>query len=468
MINSVRVRLTFWYVFIFGSLLVAFSLLVYALLTRSIYDQVDQSLSNTARATATEFQSEIAEFEGDAAAGAGETLNELQLPGIHMAIFEGDHLLASNTAEVAMAISARELAAARNEGRASFRAVGGFGEQGARLAVLPVSIGGKEYCVALVTPLDDVMEQIEAIRRIFYIGLPATLLIAGASGFLLARKSLSPVVEMSEQAKRMGAANLGERLKVASAKDELGRLAGAFNELLSRLSRSFENMRGFMADASHELRTPLSIIRGEADVALSQDREKSEYRESLAIIQDEARRLSRIVDDMLALARADAGQHPLEVREFYLNDLVEEAARSMKVLAASRGVSVAVYIAEDVAFRGDEDLIRRLVMNLLDNAIKYTPEGGSVSVRLVMAPPGVKLIVSDTGIGIPAEAAAHVFERFYRVDRARSRAEGGSGLGLSIAKWVAEAHKGSIELISRPGQGSEFVVSLCNLPMGES
>jgi signal transduction histidine kinase len=219
-------------------------------------------------------------------------------------------------------------------------------------------------------------------------------------------------------------------------------------------------MREFMADASHELRTPLSVIRGEADVALSQDRDAAEYKETIEIIQDEARRLSRIVDDMMALGRADAGQYPLRVEEFYLNDVVEEACRAMKVIAAANGVSLTVDLAEDVAFSGDEDLIRRLITNLLDNAIKYTPSGGSVSVKLASEQTAVKIIVSDTGQGIPAEAAAHVFERFYRVDKARSRAEGGSGLGLAIARWIAEAHKGSIDLVSIPGKGSEFTVSM--------
>jgi signal transduction histidine kinase len=215
-----------------------------------------------------------------------------------------------------------------------------------------------------------------------------------------------------------------------------------------------------MADASHELRTPLSIIRGEADVALSQNRSDAEYKDSLAIIQDEARGLTRIVDDMLALARADAGQHPLRVQEFYLNDLVEEACRAMQVLAVTRGVSLTLDPTGDIPSRGDEDMIRRLVLNLLDNAIKYTPSRGLVSVKLVAEALSVKIIVSDTGVGIPAEAVTHVFERFYRIDKARSRAEGGSGLGLAIAKWVAEAHNGSIDLVSQPGRGSTFTVSL--------
>jgi heavy metal sensor kinase len=459
MFSSVRARLTLWHLFVFGLLLVGFSILIYIMLSKSLYERLDHSLAAAAQATATEFQTEVAENSGDTVAGASETLRELQLPNAYTAIFDRERLLASNYPE--QQTPTREfLFAASNRGRIWFGNIDGFGEEGARATLMPVEIGDGEYFVVVAEPLHEMAEQIKVIRRIFYFGLPTTLLIAGISGFLLAKKSLSPVVEMSDQARYITATNLQERLKVRNSGDELGRLAGVFNDMLSRLELSFENMRQFMADASHELRTPLSIIRGEADVSLSQDRSEGEYKESLAIIQDEARRLSRIVDDMLVLARADAGQHPVRASQFYLNDLVEEACRSMQVLAARNGVRLTPELAEDLPFRGDEEMLRRLVLNLVDNAIKYTPEGGSVFVKTEATPSTVKIIVSDTGVGIPAEAAPHIFERFYRVDSARSRADGGSGLGLAIAKWVTEAHGGSIELKSGPESGSTFTVTL--------
>ena len=459
MLNSVRARLTLWYVFVFGLLLIGFSILIYIMLSKSLYERLDQSLASAAQATAMEFQSEIVEHNGDLVTGAAETLRELQLPNAYTAIFDRERLLVSNYPE--QQTPTREfLTAASNQGRAWFSNIDGFGEDGARVIVLPVRIGDGEYFVAVAEPLEGMAEQIEAIRRIFYFGLPTTLLVAGIGGFLLAKKSLSPVVVMSDQAKHITATNLQERLKVSNPNDELGRLAGVFNEMLSRLEHSFENMRQFMADASHELRTPLSIIRGEADVSLSQDRNEGEYKESLAIIQDEARRLSRIVDDMLVLAHADAGQHQVRASEFYLNDLVEEACRSMQVLAARKGVRLTLAAAEDLPFHGDEDMLRRLVLNLVDNAIKYTHEGGSVLVKTEATQSMAKIIITDTGVGIPAEAAPHVFERFYRADTARSRADGGSGLGLAIAKWAAEAHNGSIDLQTLPGSGSTFTVSL--------
>jgi heavy metal sensor kinase len=286
------------------------------------------------------------------------------------------------------------------------------------------------------------------------------LLMAGFAGYLLARKGLAPIAEMTARAERISAESLHERLPVINKNDELGKLARVFNDLLARIESSFDGMRQFTADASHELRTPLAIIRGEADVALSQDREPEEYRETLEIIQDEARLLSGIVDDMLSLARADAGQRGLKLEEFYLNDLVEECLHSARALALNKSLSLNFESSDETAVRGDEDLLRRMVVNLLDNAIKYTPDGGSVSVKLWRENGMVRLRVTDNGIGIPAEAAARVFERFYRVDKARSRAEGGSGLGLPIVKWIAEAHHGSVNLESAPERGSSFTVSI--------
>jgi heavy metal sensor kinase len=460
MLTSVRARLTLWYVSVFGLLLLGFSVLVYFLVSRTLYDRLDHTLSNAAQVTASEFLTELGEANGDAAAAASEALSDLQIPGIYTSILDGNNIVLSNWPEAEQQRLLQSLIRSNNGKMVSIRAVEGFGSLGARVAVMPVTTNGALYFMVVAEPVDVLAAELESIRNIFYLGYPVTLLVAGLGGLALARKSLSPVVEMSNQAQRMGATNLRERLTIRNPSDELGRLAATFNELLSRLEESFEKMRVFMADASHELRTPLSIIRGEADVALSQDRSTAEYKESLAIVQDEVRRLSGLVDDMLALARADAGQHPLQSRDLYLNDLVEDACRAMQVLAARKGVTLNVEPIGDIPFVGDEDLLRRLMLNLLDNGIKYTPPGGSVNVKLVAGPPEVQIVVSDTGVGIPAEAAPHVFERFYRVERARSREDGGSGLGLAIARWVAEAHGGEIRLASSPGRGTTFTVSL--------
>jgi len=463
MFNSVHVRMTLWYVLVFGLLLGGFSIFVYAAISRAAYSRLDQSLSSRTEITANLLRSEMDESSGDLSAAAAETQRVLSLGDVHMAVFQGGRLLTANYLnEHTLNVPEGAFRAAEAAGGPSLSTIydyGDFGEEGARLAVLRVSAGEADYFLALAQPLHNTAEELEALGRIFYLAIPGALLVAGIGGLLLARKSLAPVAAMTEQAESIGARNLHERLEVTNSRDELGRLATVLNDLLSRLDHSFESLRQFTADASHELRTPLAIIRGEAEVALSQNRDEGEYRESLAIVQDEARRLSRMVDDMLALARAD-GQQALKVEEFYLNDLVDDCAKASQVLALAKAISVTLDNVTDIAFRGDESLIRRMILNLLDNAIKYTPSGGHVSIKLTGKDSSVELIVSDTGIGIPANATARIFERFYRIDRARSRSVGGSGLGLSIAKWVAEAHNGTIELDSRPGAGSTFTISL--------
>src|SRR6185295_5200826 len=255
MFSSVRVRLTMWYVLVFGVLLSGFSLAIYLVLSRSLYSRLDLSLANAARTAANSFQVETEERDGDAVAGAHDTLSTLQLPDVYVAIFQGDRLLASSypNGQPAVLPEASAISSTDDE-QLIFRTVDGYGNEGARQVLLRLTTGDAECIVFITEPLYDLAEQLEAIRRIFYFGLPATLLAAGVGSFLLARKSLAPVVAMSNQAERISARNLHERLRVGNADDELGHLASVFNELLSRLDRSFESMRAFMADASHELR----------------------------------------------------------------------------------------------------------------------------------------------------------------------------------------------------------------------
>jgi two-component system OmpR family sensor kinase len=306
-------------------------------------------------------------------------------------------------------------------------------------------------------------EMLQQIRVAFAWLIPLGVLLAGCGGYFLARRSLAPVAAMGKQAERIGAANLHERLEVRNANDELGRLARTFNELLDRLDRSFERQRRFISDASHELRTPVSILRGEAEVALSQlSRSPDEYRESLAVLHEEAQRLARIVEDMFTLTRADAGEYRLARSDFYLDELAADCVRATRALAQAKNISLAVAAPEEMPVRADEDLLRRMILNLLDNAIKYTPAGGNVSVTCGSVPDGYELSVADSGPGIPAEMQSRVFERFFRADRARSRTgtDGGAGLGLSIARWIAEAHLGRIELARSDATGSKFTLRI--------
>jgi heavy metal sensor kinase len=391
------------------------------------------------------------------AGGAQETVLELQFERLGTAIYHDRQLLAASNPATAAAVTSSEILSALAPGRGPVFATEARTDK--RLVGLAAAESGVNYEVVVVEPLDGLRGQLGRVRRIIFVGLPAALALAAIGGYTLVRKSLQPVITISEQAANISAQNLDKRLGITNPKDELGRLGGVFNDLLSRLETSFRIMREFMADASHELRTPLAVIQGESEVALSQLGSFEEYRASLAVVNKQARRMTCIVSDMLALARADAG-HQVPVEELYLNDLVEDCCRAAQALAKPKGIRLTYEGSADISIRGNEELLKRMAVNLLDNAIHYTPAGGSVSVRLASEANWAHLSVCDTGIGIPPDSVGRVFDRFYRVDESRARADGGSGLGLSIVKLAAESHLGSVQLTSELGRGSTFTVSL--------
>ncbi len=337
-------------------------------------------------------------------------------------------------------------------------------DQTYRSFVRTFTIAGAECTLLVLQSLHRQEEFLRSVLSAFALAIPLSIVLASGGGYFLARRSLSPVVEMGTQAGRIGADNLHQRLQVANAQDELGHLAQTFNSLLDRLDQSFEQQRRFMADASHELRTPVAILCGEADVALSQpSRSPEDYRESLDILRAEAKRLKHIVEDLFTLARADAGQYPLTLTDFYLDELVTECTRSVRTLAAAKQITLCCDTSKEMPIRADEALLRRMIVNLLDNAIKYTPPGGSVSVTWDVQDSQYRITVSDTGQGIPSELQSRIFERFFRVDKARSRSEndgGGAGLGLSISRWIVQAHAGQLELTRSDTGGSTFTVLL--------
>jgi len=414
-------------------------------------------VANTAAALLAD---EFGEMKGDAAAASSEVLADLRLSGSTVAFLAGGRVLGSSAPIPPEELTEITRRAGGNAATRQAIALPLAGPNGAHAAVVRMTLGGREYLVLAVQPLDELAADLTVLRRVLLLALPLMIGLAGFGGYWLTRRSLAPLASMAEQARQITHSNLDSRLDAGAAAEELAVLSASFNELLSRLDQSFDHMRRFVADASHELRTPISIIRGEADVALAQDRSAAEYKQALALVLDESRRLSRLVDDLLNLARADAGRVKLRVEEFYLNDLLAECCRSAHTLAGARGVAIECPAQDDVAFRGDEELVRRMVINLIDNAIRYTPAGGRVTATLESRGGDVAIRIADTGAGIAPEAVPHVFERFYRGDKARSRQDGGFGLGLAIVKWIAESHKGAVELASTPGAGSTFTVRL--------
>jgi two-component system, OmpR family, sensor kinase len=457
MIRSLRLQLTVWYIVFFSVLILVFCLALYHTLARALERSVDEGITSETHTAAALMQEELDEMHGDGPRAAKDVLSEIEPRADVISILEGSRILAASGP-----MDGERVPESFTD---AVWAMPAWGKNGARAAAHRFTWANRLFTVISAASLDATAQELHALREALWLALPPLLALAGFGGYLLTRRGLAPLGAMAVQTQRITSENLSTRLEIGHAAEELASLAASFNALLARLDQSFESMRRFVQDASHEIRTPLAVIRGEAEVALGKERSPSEYRESLAVIHEESRRLSRLVEDLLNLARADAGRVQLHVEQLYLNDLVAECCRSMESQAAARNIQLQCGAREDVAVQGDEELLRRMVLNLLDNAIRYTPPGGRVSASVETQDGEVQVRVADTGVGIAPEAAARVFERFYRVDQARSRQKSGAapacfGLGLSIVKWIAESHHGTVELTSQPGSGSTFTVRL--------
>ncbi len=467
-----RTRLTLWYTAALGLPLVAFAIASYLIFSNTVRVRTDAFISDALTVFARELGAERR-------AGPGidvvirRTLDEVRFREVAFVVLDRNgavlgasapvHRAAGRAPRVPGADAARLAARLDSVPPGEARTVRGGGRS-FRVLVRALSAGERTFRIAGVQPLAGVEAMLRRIRRLFVVAIPLILVVAAAGASFLARRSMRPISAMAAHADAIGASTLHERLPVG-ADDELGGLARVLNGLLDRLERSFEQQRRFMTDASHELRTPTAIIRSEADVTLSRaERAPEEYRASMNVVQDASRRLTRIVDDVFLIARADAGHLVMSPDRLYLDDLVRDTARAVRPIADERGVSVEINSVVEAPLVGDPDLLGRLMLNLLDNAIKHSPRGAAVEVAMRLRGTSCDVSVVDAGPGIPIEARERVFERFFRVDRARSREEStltsGAGLGLSICLRIAELHGGTLALVdSRPGR-TEFRVSL--------
>jgi heavy metal sensor kinase len=319
--------------------------------------------------------------------------------------------------------------------------------------------GNGKYLIETGAPLDEVQADLRQWLLILLVGLPVLVLVSVVGGYALIQRALAPVDEITASAERITSQNLSERLPVAKTADELERLSTALNLMIARLEDAFQHSRRFMADASHELRTPLTVLRGELE-GLTGENLAPELQQRLGSALEELERLINIVEGLLALSRLDAGEAQSEWVKFDLAALTASTADQMSLLAEDKKINITCAPAKDVWVEGDRARMKQVVVNLLDNAIKYTQPGGAVGLNVSAHRGKAVLEVADSGIGIPEDALTKVFERFYRVDDARSRDLGGAGLGLSIVKAICSAHHGRVEVFSKPGQGSRFRVEL--------
>jgi heavy metal sensor kinase len=324
-----------------------------------------------------------------------------------------------------------------------------------------VSAGNQSYFVQVTAELDDFYDALHRFGALMLVSIPILLLCAAAGGYWMSRRALAPVDQITQTARNISVQNLSSRLIVPQTRDELQRLSETLNGMLERLEAAFKKIVQFTADASHELRTPVAVMRTRTELALRKPRTGDEYRETVVQVHSELEEISDLVERLMLLSRADYGAEVLQLSPANLGDIVRDACRQGRTLSEARRINFREQIPDSpIWVRADVRALRRLFLILIDNAVKYTPPGGEVTVVLDEQDGSALGIVRDTGIGISAEDLPNVFERFYRADKARSRESGGVGLGLSIGRWIAEAHAGTIEVQSSPGRGSIFQVRL--------
>ena len=430
----IRARLTLWSVAMLALTLLLFAAGVLAFVRREQRVAVDRALRERAAEFATAFAAEWAEEPGDKA--AQEAANTLARSDGALFVYALPKRLIARAPRDAVEVRTGALP----------RDVALFTAAGFRCIEAPLDA---QHVLVATQSLAAQRAAFAELRRALLLSVPAALLVAALGGYLLARRGLAPVARMTADASRIEAQRLSDRITISSD-DEIGRLGAVLNALLARLERSFAQQRQLVADTSHELRTPVAVIRTEADVALSRDRPAAEYRDALQIIQSESEHLTRLIEDVLLTAHTEA-----RAVDFSLREVVDDAARAIRTLAAAKGVALTAATNGAMPMRGDPELIRRMLLNLLDNALKFTPSGGGVEIATRMENGRYVVAVRDTGSGIPAEAQPHVFDRFYRADRARTGA--GAGLGLAIAKSIAELHGGDIRLVNSDEAGSLFL-----------
>jgi heavy metal sensor kinase len=448
---SLRTRLTLWYTVTLVLVLALFGADVLIAQRRLGLRRADVELNDVQATVARIVGEEISEHDTPSVAAkeAREALGSLD---VAIAIFD-DHgtpiatglgpLTVGDLAPSATDPSSRTIDVKSGQWRVSSK---------------PASFGATTLRLVVARPLRDIAREQHEVQEAMFVVIPVALLLAGAGGWWLASIGLRPVTDMARRAANIPLTGM-EDLGPAPRDDELGQLSRAFNGLVARLRAALQTQRQFMADASHELRTPVSVIRTASEVTLSREhRDESEYREALAMAGTQSRRLSRLVEDMLVLARADAGAYPLRPVDLYIDDVVHQCRRAVDVLAAERGITITSTGPVDIPVRGDEELLHRLMVNLLQNAVQHTRQGGSVSIDVSPNGSRVYVRVHDNGGGIPEADRDRIFDRFVQLDPSRRAA--GTGLGLTIAKWIAEAHHGSLSLEASGPGGSTFCVVL--------
>jgi len=464
---SIRLRLTLWYVSLLTVILLIFGGALYAVLSYSSFSEVDNRLENRATeinsglSAALEVQTEPRVFILRGGRLTLPTADVFATPGVYVQISTLDGIAltrSDNLSDQTLVVSSSALTQV-TQGQSVYSNVV-RNNVPLRVYISPLTVRSQVIAAIVVAEsLQGVNDTLQRLAVLLVAGIVGALAIASMIGLLLAGGALAPIDRITQAAQTIAHSNdLSRRVEQKPTKDEVGRLAATFNEMLGRIEELFRTEQRFVADVSHELRSPLTAIRGNLDLLRRGALNDAEARqEALDAVDSEASRMQRLVQDLLLLAQADAGveiQKQVVELDTLLLDLYRQARLSTGEVKVSLG-------SEDQAqVLGDADRLKQLFLNLIDNAIKYTPSGGEVKLSLALKGEWACVSVADTGVGIPAKDLPKIFDRFYRVDKARSREQGGTGLGLSIAKWVVDQHGGQIQAVSEVGKGSTFTVWL--------
>ena len=464
--KSIRSRLTAWYVTLLAIILILFSVLLNYFLAKRLHESVDNSLTVSATVVAT---------------SATMRLGNSPLPGLNQLfeqfmnqgnlnkfyrIYDGSGNVGSRSKNISASqfpLSQPAYADAL-EGKNSYETFTVGGQQPIRVITMPIILEGKLINLVQVgTSLEAVQETLRNLKIFLFTAVPSVLILAALFARFMARRALKPISRIIDTAREIGQGQeLSKRIPVLKIKDELGQLALTFNEMMNRLENSFAQMRQFSSDASHELRTPLTVLKGQNELILSKQRKPEEYQEVISSNLEEINYMSKVLEDLFMLSKSDENQVNLDYKPVDLRALVEEVCKHAEILAEEKNIKIIIAFLEPIEIKGDEVRLRQMVWNVLQNGIKYTQQGGELKISLQNEVDFALLTIQDTGIGIPEEDLPLIFNRFYRVDKARTRDEGGSGLGLSICRQIAEAHKGKIEVESKLGVGTRFKICLPN------
>jgi len=469
-IHSIKFRFTIWYLVILGVVLVILSSGVYFYLSYTLHRNLDRELQG--RAT------QIANFRDIVAIVAEGRFEEEMGEIIAFYYHDGKELSYVSPRDIIIPID-DEIVEQAVSGHSLFTTIETMEGTRVRVFTMPFSpdepyfmlgdpirpgepltrVKVNPEALLIGRPMGDIESALAGLMQTLLFAVPLTILVAGGGGLFLARRAFKPVDDITQTALDIEETDLSRRIAVGT-KDELGRLAITLNQMIERLEKAFKRQQQFTSDASHELRAPLAVIQAESTLALQKDRNTSDYRQSLEMISQETKHMAKIIDHLLTLARADAGKEQFSFEDIDLIVLLSELKSDVDVLCHDKGLNFMLKDSDNLIVKGDRTRLRQLFLNLIDNAIRYTQKGGMITVSPSQEGQMAVISISDTGIGIPLEDVPHIFERFYRVDKARSRSEGGSGLGLAISQYIAEAHRGKIEVESKLGSGSTFTVSL--------